>query len=164
MFGPDTVLLSDRHVIFIDLGHAAAVAEAKALFAATSADLVDMALDEHDQLIAYVLGLSHAVNICFFTALANSGASAPKLARLSSTTFDKQLAIAGKVAEENPRLYFEIQHLNEARELALEGLSDALNALTACVRAGDELAFVAMMERGRGYLSAREPKKGIGGG
>ena len=29
-----------------------------------------MGLDEHDRLIAYVLGLSHALNIAFFTALA----------------------------------------------------------------------------------------------
>jgi chorismate mutase / prephenate dehydrogenase len=160
MFGPDTVLLSDRHVIFVDLGHAQALREAKALFAATSAELVDMALDEHDELIAYVLGLSHALNIAFFTALANSGKSAPKLAKLSSTTFDKQLAIAGKVAEENPRLYFEIQSLNDAREQGLKALEQAVAQLTRCIREGDEIAFVAMMERGRGYLSARSAHAG----
>lgn len=161
MFGPDTQLLSDRHVICIDLGHPHAVKEAKALFAATSAELVDMDLDEHDELIAYVLGLSHALNICFFTTLANSGNSAPKLAKLSSTTFDRQLSIASRVAEENPRLYFEIQHLNAARENALTGLSDALAELTRCVRSGDEIGFVAMMERGRGYLSARVANAGV---
>jgi chorismate mutase / prephenate dehydrogenase len=160
MFGPDTVLLSDRHVIFVDLGHAQALREAKALFAATSAELVDMALDEHDELIAYVLGLSHALNIAFFTALANSGKSAPKLAKLSSTTFDKQLAIASKVAEENPRLYFEIQSLNDAREHGLKALEQAVAQLTRCIREGDEIAFVAMMERGRGYLSARSAQAG----
>jgi chorismate mutase / prephenate dehydrogenase len=160
MFGPDTNLLSDRHVIFVDLCAADAVREAKALFSATSAELVDMALDEHDELIAYVLGLSHALNIVFFTALANSGNSAPKLAQLSSTTFDRQLAIATRVAEENPRLYFEIQHLNDARELGLSALEKALAQLTRCVREGDEIAFVALMERGRGYLSARASNAG----
>ena len=155
MFGPDTVLLSDRHVIFVDLGRADAVAEAKALFAATSAELVDMGLDEHDELIAYVLGLSHALNIAFFTALANSGESAPKLARLSSTTFDRQLAIAASVSTENPRLYFEIQHLNAHRDKALGALERALAEVARCVREGDEFAFVGLMERGRGYLAAR---------
>jgi chorismate mutase / prephenate dehydrogenase len=164
MFGPDTHLLSDRHVIFIDLGMPAAVSEAKSMFGATSAELVDMALDEHDELIAYVLGVSHALNIVFFTALANSGNSAPKLAKLSSTTFDRQLAIASRVAEENPRLYFEIQHLNDARELGLGALEKALAQLTRCVREGDEIGFVAMMERGRGYLSARASVAGKIGG
>src|SRR5580700_10611619 len=47
MFGPDTELLSGRHVIFIDLGHAAALAQARALFAPTMAEQVVMGLDEH---------------------------------------------------------------------------------------------------------------------
>ncbi|MFO0451732.1 MAG: prephenate dehydrogenase/arogenate dehydrogenase family protein, partial [Pseudomonadota bacterium] len=70
MFGPDTDLLSGRHVILIDLGDPAALAAAEELFAATMANRVVMSLDEHDRQIAYVLGLSHAVNIAFFTALA----------------------------------------------------------------------------------------------
>ena len=45
------------------------------------AEQVVMSLDDHDRLIAYVLGLSHALNIAFFTALAESGEAAPKLAR-----------------------------------------------------------------------------------
>jgi len=40
MFGPDTELLSGRHVIFIDLGVAEALAEARGLFSSTMADLV----------------------------------------------------------------------------------------------------------------------------
>jgi chorismate mutase / prephenate dehydrogenase len=153
MFGPDTVLLADRHVIFIDLGAASAVQQAKQLFAATSAGLVDMSLDEHDELIAFVLGVSHALNIVFFSALANSGASAPRLMQLSSTTFDRQLAIAKAVAQENPKLYFEIQHLNTAREAGLRALEQALADLARCVRTGDERGFVELMERGRAYLA-----------
>lgn len=160
MFGPDTVLLSGRHVIFIDLGSAAALAEARALFSPTSAELVDMDLDEHDQLIAYVLGLSHAVNIAFFSALTDSGAAAPRLAQLSSTTFDRQLAVASQVANENPRLYYEIQKLNAHGTQALDALERAVHNLTQAVRDGDEVAFVSMMERGRGYLAARPPGRG----
>ena len=43
------------------------------LFASTMAQQMEMTLEEHDRLIAYVLGLSHALNIAFFTALAESG-------------------------------------------------------------------------------------------
>ncbi len=79
MFGPDTQLLSGRHVIFVDLGSAEALERARELFAPTMAEQVVMSLDDHDRLIAYVLGLSHALNIAFFTAPAverRSGASA----------------------------------------------------------------------------------------
>jgi chorismate mutase/prephenate dehydrogenase len=95
MFGPDTELLSGRHVIFIDLGVPEATAAARELFATTMATLGDMDLESHDRLIAYVLGLSLALNIACFSALAVSGVAAPSLARLWATTFDAQLGVAG---------------------------------------------------------------------
>src|SRR5512137_1896756 len=155
MFGPDTELLSGRHVIFIDLGDAEALAEARALFGSTMAERVVMDLDEHDRLIAFVLGLSHALNIAFFTALAESGEAAPRLARMSSTTFDAQLEVAAKVAEESPHLYFEIQSLNDYGTESLSALLYAVERLRSVVRAGDEAGFAALMERGRAYLRGR---------
>src|SRR3569833_2402418 len=57
MFGPDTELLSGRHVVFVDLGHAEALMSARELFAPTMVEQAVMSLDDHDRLIAYVLGL-----------------------------------------------------------------------------------------------------------
>ena len=155
MFGPDTELLSGRHVIFVEVGVPAATAEARALFASTMATLVDMDLESHDRLIAYVLGLSHALNIAFFTALAESGEAAPRLATLSSTTFDAQLQVASKVAGENPEMYFEIQRLNDYGTESLAALLYAVERLRSVVRAGDAEGFRGLMERGRAYLTSR---------
>jgi len=155
MFGPDTELLSGRHVIFIDLGDAAALQEAQDLFASTMAERVVMGLDEHDRLIAYVLGLSHALNIAFFTALAESGEAALRLGQLSSTTFDAQLEVASRVAAESPDLYFEIQSLNEYGGESLQALSQAVERLLRAVKTKDAGAFTALMTRGRAYLDVR---------
>jgi chorismate mutase/prephenate dehydrogenase len=155
MFGPDTELLSGRHVVFVDLGHAAALASARELFAHTMAEQVVMSLDDHDRLIAYVLGLSHALNIAFFTALAESGEAAPKLARMSSTTFDAQLDVASRVAQESPELYYEIQSLNDYGAESLEALSQAVERLRTAVLTQDHQTFVALMRRGRDYLEDR---------
>jgi len=153
MFGPDTDLLSGRHVIFVDVGVPEATEEAQALFASTMAVRVSMDLESHDRLIAYVLGLSHALNIAFFTALAESGEAAPRLSTLSSTTFDEQLAVSKKVAGENPGLYFEIQSLNDYGTESLTALLYAVERLRSVVRAQDAAGFAALMERGREYLS-----------
>jgi chorismate mutase/prephenate dehydrogenase len=155
MFGPDTELLSGRHVLFVDLGHAAALAAVRELFAPTMAEQVVMSLDEHDRLIAYVLGLSHALNIAFFTVLADSGEAAPKLARMSSTTFDAQLDVASRVAQDSPELYYEIQNLNDYGAESLEGLSKAVERLRTAVLSQDKETFVALMRRGRDYLEDR---------
>lgn len=155
MFGPDTELLSGRHVIFIDLGNSDALDQAQELFAPTMAERVVMDLDEHDRLIAYVLGLSHAVNIAFFTALADSGEAAPRLAKLSSTTFDAQLDVASRVAAESPDLYFEIQTSNTYGGESLQALQKAVEGLMATVRTKNLPEFTAIMRRGRAYLDVR---------
>jgi len=155
MFGPDAELLSDKHVLFLDAGSAAATAEARQLFASTMAQQSEMSLEDHDRLIAYVLGLSHALNIAFFTVLAESGERVPRLANISSTTFDAQLDVASRVAKENPRLYFEIQSLNRFGLEPLEGLMAAVGKIADSVREGDEQAFVRLMESGCAYLEGR---------
>ena len=155
MFGPDTRLLSGRHLVFCDVGVDAATDAAKELFRSTMVERLDMTLEDHDRLIAYVLGLSHALNIAFFTALAESGEAAPKLARMSSTTFDSQLLVSEAVAQDNPRLYFEIQHLNRFGRDALAALADATHRIRDVVAAGDENAFVELMENGRRYFEMR---------
>jgi len=155
MFGPDTELLSGRHVIFVDVGHGEALEVAQNLFASTMAERVVMSLDEHDRLIAYVLGLSHALNIAFFTALAESGEAAPRLAQLSSTTYDAQVDVATKVASENPEMYFEIQNLNEYGRESLQALRQSVEKIWQAVSAGNDADFVALMQRGREYLAGR---------
>jgi chorismate mutase / prephenate dehydrogenase len=155
MFGPGTELLSGRHVIFIDMGNAEALAAARALFQPTMAEQVVMSLDEHDRLIAYVLGLSHALNIAFFTALAESGEAAPRLSRLSSTTFDAQLDVASDVADESPELYYEIQALNDYGAESLQALSGAVERLRGAVLKRDFATFRTLMIQGQEYLRDR---------
>jgi chorismate mutase/prephenate dehydrogenase len=155
MFGPSTELLSGRHVIFVDLGSPPALSAARELFAPTMAEQVVMSLDEHDRLIAYVLGLSHALNIAFFTALAESGEAAPRLAKMSSTTFDAQLDVASDVAQESPDLYYEIQSLNDYGAESLEALAQAVERIRSAVLSQDHDSFVALMRRGRDYLEDR---------
>lgn len=155
MFGPDTRLLSGRHLIVCDVGCEAATAAARDLFSSTMVEQLDMGLDDHDRLIAYVLGLSHALNIAFFTALAESGEAAPKLARLSSTTFDAQLLVSEAVAQDNPHLYFEIQNLNKFGMAPLDALTDAATRIRELVAKGDEQGFVDLMLSGRDYFAMR---------
>lgn len=160
MFGPDTRLLSGRHVIFSDVGNPQATREARELFDSTMAEQVEMSLEQHDRLIAFVLGLSHALNIAFFTALAESGADVPLLAQLSSTTFDAQLEVCRRVASENPWLYFEIQSLNEHGASALSALARSVDKIRRAIETGDAAGFVQLMERGRDYLASRRPPEG----
>ena len=146
-------------MIHVDVGRPDALADAQTLFAATMVEQVVTGLDEHDRLIAFVLGLSHAISIAFFTALANSGEAAPRLAGLSSTTFDAQLAVSSLVAGESPALYFEIQSLNEYGQESLAALGQAVERLRELVANGDAAGFEGLMRQGRAYLDDRAARR-----
>jgi len=155
MFGPDTRLLSGRHVVFCDVGVPEATRAARALFASTMAEQIEMSVDDHDRLMAYVLGLSHALNLAFFTALAESGELVPRLQKMSSTTFDAQLKVATLVARDNPHLYFDIQALNDYGAASLQALRAATERIERLVQSRDETGFVELMAAGRRYLESR---------
>lgn len=159
MFGPDTQLLSGRHVVIVDLGNLAANDEAAHLFSPTMATIVRMDAEDHDRNMAYLLGLSHAVNIVFSKVLASSGDIAPWLFKLSSTTFDAQLSVASRVAMESPQLYFEIQALNPFGDVTLQMLEAAAIEFREVVKTKDEARFVALMQAGQDYFKITQKKK-----
>jgi chorismate mutase/prephenate dehydrogenase len=160
MFGPGELMLSGRHILFVDAGHRAATREALALFAHTAADCVELRLDDHDEVMAWVLGLSHLVNIAFATALRRSGEAVPLLKRISSTTFNEQLRVASQVVSENPHLYFEIQQGTATSVNAVQAFTGALEELVRSIGAGEEQAFAEMMTRAFEHLAGNgeEPK------
>jgi chorismate mutase/prephenate dehydrogenase len=155
MFGPDTELLSRHHLIFVDAGCPEATEEARALFSGTLVEQLNLALDDHDRLIAYVLGLSHALNVTFVAALQRSGESASELIKMSSTTFDAQLLVSAAVSRDNPYLYCQIRCLNEFGSEALDAMCESAEHVRELIAAGDEKGFVDLLEKGHEYFALR---------
>jgi chorismate mutase/prephenate dehydrogenase len=155
MFGPNEIGLSGRHILFVDVGNAEALAEARALFAHTAAECVDLSLQEHDEVMAWVLGLSHLVNIAFASALAESGEAVPLLRRISSSTFNAQLKVAAQVVSENPHLYYEIQQGNAMTGQVVEHFRGVFDNLARAVRVGDEITWTQAMENANRRISAK---------
>ena len=88
-------------------------------------------------------------------ACVKAGRAAPKLAKMSSTTFDAQLLVSAAVARDNPHLYFEIQNLNKYGVDPLDALCEAANRIRETVVGDDENGFVELMEKGRQYMALR---------
>jgi len=146
MFGPEEIGLSGRHILFVDMGNQEALSEARALFAHTAADCVDLSLKEHDEVMAWVLGLSHLINIAFASALAKSGEAVPLLRQISSSTFNAQLKVAAQVVSENPHLYYEIQQGNDMTGDVVKQFREALDELVCAVDQKDESSWTSAMD------------------
>lgn len=152
MFGPDTALLSGKHVVFMNLDEHKTHLEIMKLFESTTAQLIEMSIDSHDFAISYVLGLSHIINIAFSKVLHDSGESKEEFSKLSSTTFKDQLEVAERVSKENPNLYYEIQHLNSHSMQTIEELNRVTKEITDAITNGSEEEFVQIMHAGKKYF------------
>ncbi len=157
MFGPGAQLLAGRNIIVcrVDGSPASvqATTAARALFADTTASVVEMPLAKHDELMSYVLGLSHLTSLAFAEALAQSGRAFAELRAVASTTFNAQLEVTAPVTGEHQDLYFEIQAENGHTPEVIAAMKAALDAYGATVARADRDGFRALMERGRVYLA-----------
>ena len=153
MFGPSAASMFGRNMIVCDCGNREAAEKAAALFDGRGGNIRIMDLEQHDVFMSYVLGLSHAVNIAFFTVLDRSGIPYEDMASVASTTFRKNLDTNASVALEDPQLYYEIQHMNAHRDEMWNLFSDAVNDLKEASLSPDSAAFTRLMENGRKYFS-----------
>jgi chorismate mutase/prephenate dehydrogenase len=149
MFGPTARLLSGRALIVCDTSSAEALARVRELFEATSLEVVEIPLDEHDRRMADVLGLSHAISLVFARALLSSPLDAREMAEVASTTFKKQMTTTREVVSENPELYYQIQRLNPHSGAALERLAVAVESFRSDVADGRPEKLADEMERAR---------------
>jgi prephenate dehydrogenase len=94
-----------------------------------------MSLDDHDRLIVYLPRMSNMLNIALFTAFAESGEGALKLARPG--TVGNQFDVATRVARESPELHFEIHSLNDHGVESFDALLQAIDLLRTTVLSHD---------------------------
>ena len=153
MFGPSAKSMYGRNMIICDCGNAFAVKQASDLFSGRGANIRVMDVDDHDRYMSYVLGLSHAVNIVFFTVLERSGITYRDMQSVASTTFRKNMDTNLSVALEDPTLYYEIQHMNSHRDEMLEMCIQAVKDLREASLSDDGTQFRDLMDRGRRYFT-----------
>ncbi len=151
MFGPEASVY-DRNIVICDCGSIKAMEKAAELFEGTGAILTRMPIEEHDELMSYVLGLSHAVNIAFFRTLQKSGVDFARLDQISSTTFRSQAVTSKRVANENPELYYAIQHLNPHSKHCLDLFLEAVGDIEASALDENGKKFVEIMKEGKEYF------------
>jgi len=153
MFGPSAQWLAGRNILVCDAGNEAATNEAHALFQESSANLVRLPLEKHDELMGYVLGLSHLSSLVFASALEKSGIDFSELRKMGSTTFNAQAQLTETVVAENQDLYFEIQNENGHTPDVLRGMKQAVDEYAKVVHAKDRVGFKRLMDNSRKYFS-----------
>lgn len=157
LFGPGARTLSGRVMAVCDCGNRNAADDAAALFADTALTITRIPVALHDELMQYVLGLSHLVAILFFTTLARSGRSYADLSQVASTTYLKEARTAAEVARESPGLYYEIQRLNRHSGELFGLVRSCLAEIERAALADDAAGFSELMRAGRTFFPESLP-------
>lgn len=156
MFGPKVTTLTDRIICLCDCGNMQANEKVKTFFKDTSATIVELALEDHDRIISYVLALSHIINIIFMKTLMDGEYDYKDLKKIASTTFTSQMGTTKEVITENSDLYYAIQKFNPFKNNLYDRLEQALKYVIESILKGNKDDFVKIMKEGKKWVQASE--------
>ena len=157
MFGPILWPLSSGTILVSDCGNPVAALEARDLFLASGAAFVDVSLDHHDELMAFLLGLSHLSLLAFARAVADGPFDGTGLRHPAGTTFSRLSVAAAGLLDDPPELLRDIQALNPHTPAVHERLRKALDDWRRATEASDGTAFIRMVEQARDSLRGARP-------
>ena len=157
VFGPNLWPLSSGNITFSDCGNAVAVLEVKELFRPSGASFVDVSLDHHDELMAFLLSLSHLCLLTFARCVAQSPFDLAGLRRSAGTTFSRlSLAASGLLADQ-PALLRDIQALNPHTPFVHRRIRDVLDDWKRATESDDGTEFYRLLETARTYFGEGKP-------
>ncbi len=118
-----------------------------------------MSPEEHDRLMAIILGLAHFISIVSANTLVDYG-KLSEMAGVQGVTYRALLTLVESVLSEDPELYASLQmnlpHLKEAQEIFISNAK----LWTDIVSRNDRSAFVSHMNELRAQFEANNPDFG----
>ena len=155
MFGPAAASPRGRNVLVCRCGCKDADDEAAKLFSSSGASVSIVGLDMHDEMMAYVLGLSHLCTLLFGATLQRSGKPAKYYSEAEGPTFKRLAAMAKELSRESKRVYHDIQALNPNTRHVIASMEDVLREIKKAALDTDHARFSALMELNREYLEVK---------
>jgi len=157
LFGPSLWPPSSGTILFCGCGDDVAVQEAKGLFRPGGATLLDIPLDDHDEFMAYLLGLSHLSLLAFARAVASGPFDLATLREPAGTTFARLSSVVLALLQDSPELLRDIQALNPHTRAIHRRLQEALDDWLRATEDPNREAFTALLDHARSYFGGDSP-------
>lgn len=152
MFGPGSVTPDGQNVIVCSCGCPEADGFARGLFEGAGAAVAEVPLDDHDRLIARVLGAPHLCALLFGRAVSTSGATPDELCAVQGPSFSTLGKLAGNISKESRRVYHDIQRLNPHTADIIASLEKALEELKKASADDEPTGFGKLMDDEKGFF------------
>jgi chorismate mutase / prephenate dehydrogenase len=152
MFGPGSITPKGQNVIICSCGSAEADTVARELFESSGAAVAEVPLDDHDRLIAQVLGAPHLCALLFGRAISSSAASPQELDSVQGPSFSTLGRLTGGISKESRRVYHDIQRLNPHTAEMIRAVEEALQELKAAALCDDPAGWAKVMDDDRRFF------------
>lgn len=152
MFGPKVSSPRGKNIIVCDCGSGKANDMVSHLFSSAGSHVSHTSLDTHDELMAYVLGLSHLCSLIFAGATRDSGRSVSEFREVQGPSFERMVRMARELSIESKRVYHDIQALNPNTRKVISSMEQVLTKLKKASLDDDPVMFADIMRSNGKYL------------
>ena len=155
MFGPRVPTPKNQNVVICDCGCQKASEQASSLFSKAGARVSIVGLERHDELMTYVLGLSHLCTLIFAGTVARSGNEISAYGDVLGPTFGRMSRMARELSNESKRVYHDIQALNPHTRQMIANMETVTRELRKASLDADPARFGKIMESDKKYFEVR---------
>lgn len=148
LFGPHFGPMSQGTILLSDCGNPIGIEKARALLRATRAHLVDVPLEDHDEIMATLLGLSHLTLLSFARVVARTPVKVP-VVPTEGSTFARLEAVTRGLLDDSPVLLREIQALNPHTPEVCRRLVDSIEDWSRAASDPSGAAFLTLFREAR---------------
>ncbi|MEM4311753.1 MAG: prephenate dehydrogenase [Nitrososphaerales archaeon] len=114
-------------------------------------DIIPLSYGEHERLMAYILCLTHIINLAFIKSLPKE--EIKRLFSLAGSTFFFQMILAGSVLNDDQKLLSSIHMENLYSSEVLDSLIEELKKLKVLIDKKDKENYEAIIKELRGKIS-----------
>lgn len=159
MFAPD-LGMAGRPVAAVTYREGLGVDRFLGSLSGWGAEIVRLAPDQHDRIVAATQALTHAAVLAFGLALADLDVTSDELSATATPPHTVALALLARIGLGNPEVYRDVQAGNPLAGRAREALAAAVSRLSSVVEHGTEADFDALVATARLPLGDRARQYG----
>ncbi len=151
VFGP-TVRLKNQAYVLTPARGKKYISWYKAMLKKLGLNVIVTTPEEHDKRMAVVQCLTHLSNIAMADTIKSFGVGIDKTLEVSSPIYKIRLDMVGRVLNQDPALYSDIQLYNPFAKRIMKAYSRSIAKLAKAVEKGDAKAFEKVFIEGAAYL------------
>lgn len=154
VFGPSVKSIKDQTVVLCPARGKKWIVWLKSILKKNGAKIKISTPIQHDKMMAVIQGIMHFGSISICHALKELGVDIKDSQEFSSPIYKLRMDMVGRILNQDPKLYGDIEILNPATPKALRAYIKSSKKLYKIIRKKDKSAFIKYFKEAANYLGS----------